>query len=175
MSGIVDGSVNAYIEIPRGDRRKYEFDMKANARALDRMMPADIGGYPVNYGFVPQTISYDGDPFDALVLGPPLKGGTMVRGVIVGVMFMEDEKGLDSKVVLALTGADRRPRHELSGAARRYIGGFFERYKENQPGLFSKVPGWGSIAEGLEFVTTTHAFFKTCRSPAGSPCSLDSK
>jgi inorganic pyrophosphatase len=167
-----DGSVNAYIEIPRGDRRKFEFDMKANGRALDRMIPADIGGYPVNYGFVPQTISYDGDPFDALVLGPPLPAGKMVRGVIVGVMFMEDEKGLDSKVVLALTGADGRPRHELSDAARRDIGGFFERYKLNQPGLFSKVPGWGSIAQGLEFVTTTHAFFLKCRSSAGLPCRL---
>ena len=49
--------------------------MRANARAIDRMMPVDVGGYPVNYGFVPQTISYDGDPFDVLVLGPPLAGG----------------------------------------------------------------------------------------------------
>ena len=71
-----DGAVNAYIEIARGDRRKWEFDMRANARAIDRMIPEDIGGYPVNYGFVPQTVSYDGDPFDALVLGPPLPGGT---------------------------------------------------------------------------------------------------
>ncbi len=94
-----DGTMNAYIEIARGDRRKWEFDINANARAIDRMIPEDVGGYPVNYGFVPQTISYDGDPFDALVLGPPLAGGTMVRGVVVGLMHMEDEKGLDSKVV----------------------------------------------------------------------------
>ena len=102
-----DGSVNAYIEISRGDRRKWEFDIGANARAIDRVMPVDVGGYPVNYGFVPQTISYDGDPFDALVLGPPLPGGRVVRGVIVGLMFMEDEKGLDSKVVLSLYRARR--------------------------------------------------------------------
>ena len=70
-----DGTVNAYIEIARGDRRKWEFDMRANARAIDRMMPEEVGGYPVNYGFVPQTVSYDGDPFDALVLGPPVSGG----------------------------------------------------------------------------------------------------
>ena len=48
--------------------------------------------------FVPHTVSYDGDPFDGLVLGPPLEGGRMVRGVIVGLMLMEDEKDLDSKV-----------------------------------------------------------------------------
>ena len=70
-----DGTVNAYIEISRGDRRKWELDMRANARAIDRMIPESVGGYPVNYGFVPQTVSYDGDPFDALILGPPIEGG----------------------------------------------------------------------------------------------------
>ena len=82
-------------------------------------MPVDVGGYPVNYGFVPQTISYDGDPFDALVLGPPLPGGRVVRGVIVGLMFMEDEKGLDSKVVLSLTGRDGQPFHELTATVQQ--------------------------------------------------------
>ena len=85
-----DGTVTGYIEIARGDRRKWEFDIKQNARAIDRVMPPEVGGYPVNYGFVPQTISYDGDPFDILVLGPPLEGGRVVRGVIVGLMLMED-------------------------------------------------------------------------------------
>ena len=75
-----DGTVNGYIEIPRGERRKFEFDMRHNRRAIDRVMPASIGGYPVNYGFVPQTISYDGDPFDILVLGPAATGGTIVSG-----------------------------------------------------------------------------------------------
>ena len=92
-----DGTVNAYIEIARGDRRKWELDMGKNARAIDRVIPESVGGYPVNYGFVPQTVSYDGDPFDALVLGPAIDGGETVRGVVVGLMYMEDEKGLDSK------------------------------------------------------------------------------
>ena len=96
-----DGTVNAYVEIPRGDRRKYEFDMGANRREIDRVLPEDVGGYPVNYGFVPQTVSYDGDPFDALVLGPALRGGDVVRGVVVGLMRMNDEKGADSKVVVS--------------------------------------------------------------------------
>src|SRR5215218_2456031 len=87
--------VNAYIEIPRGERRKFEFAMKENDRTIDRIIPEDVGGYPVNYGFVPQTISYDGDPFDALVLGPALEGGRVVRGRIVGLMLMEDEKDID--------------------------------------------------------------------------------
>jgi len=167
-----DGTVNAYIEIERGDRRKWEFDIGANVRAIDRMIPVEVGGYPVNYGFVPQTISYDSDPFDALVLGPPLPGGRLVRGVIVGVMFMEDEKGLDSKVVLSRTGADRRPLHDLTADVQREIGDYFNRYKKGQPGAFSKVPGWGSAAAGLAYVTVTHRFFQECQQPADASCAL---
>ena len=167
-----DGTINGYIEIPRGERRKFEFDMQKAARFVDRVMPKSLGGYPVNYGFVPQTVSYDGDPFDILVLGPPLRGGTMVRGVAVGVMHMEDEKGLDSKVVVSRVGADGRPLYQLTDADRRRIGDYFARYKLHEPGKFSKVPGWGSPDEGLAYVRTTHAFFVKCRLP-GQPCQLD--
>jgi inorganic pyrophosphatase len=155
-----DGTVNGYIEIAKGDRRKWEFDMSANARAIDRMMPASVGGYPVNYGFVPQTVSYDGDPFDVLVLGPPIPGGELVRGVIVGVMFMEDEKGIDSKVVISRIDAAGRPLHALTPEVQREIGGYFARYKEHQPGAFSRVPGWGSVDQGRAYVATTYAFFQ---------------
>jgi inorganic pyrophosphatase len=165
-----DGTVNAYIEISRGDRRKWEFDMDANARAIDRIMPDEIGGYPVNYGFVPQTVSYDGDPFDALVLGPPIRGGRLVRGTIVGLMFMEDEKGPDAKVVVSITGRDGRPRHTLTDRERRDFSDYFRTYKLHEPGKFSTVPGWGSIADGLAHVTTTHTFFRECRQPSGTPC-----
>jgi inorganic pyrophosphatase len=167
-----DGTVNAYIEIFRGDRRKWEFDMRHNRRAIDRVMPRALGGYPVNYGFVPQTISYDGDPFDVLVLGPALPGGELVRGVIVGLMQMEDEKGLDSKVVLSPIGPNGRATYELTSAIRDEIGGYFRRYKEDEPGKFSRVPGWGSVADGRDYVTTTHAFFQKCRKHAGSACTL---
>jgi inorganic pyrophosphatase len=167
-----DGTVNAYVEIARGDRRKWEFDMGANARAIDRMMPTDIGGYPVNYGFVPQTVSYDGDPFDALVLGSPLPDGRLVRGVIVGVMFMEDEKGFDSKVVLSRTDTGGRALDALTSRTQREIGDYFKRYKQHQPGAFSKVPGWGTAAEGLAYITTTHAFFRECRRQAGTACDI---
>jgi inorganic pyrophosphatase len=137
-----DGTVNGYIEISRGDRRKWEFDMGRNARAIDRMIPKQIGGYPVNYGFVPQTMSYDGDPFDVLVLGPAVRGGDLVRGTSVGLMHMEDEKGLDSKVVLSPIGRDGRPRYELTPQIRDEIAKYFRTYKQGEPGKFSKVPGW---------------------------------
>lgn len=167
-----DGTVNGYIEISRGDRRKYEFDMSANTRAIDRVIPAQIGGYPVNYGFVPQTVSYDGDPFDVLVLGPPLTGGTLVRGVVVGLMYMEDEKGLDSKVVLSPVGPDGRATHALTPRVRDEIADYFRRYKMGEPGKFSKVPGWGSVVDGRDYIATTRAFFRECRKQPGTPCRL---
>ena len=165
-----DGTVNGYIEISRGDRRKYEFDMSRNTRGIDRVISAQVGGFPVNYGFVPQTVSYDGDPFDVLVLGPPLAGGGTVRGVIVGLMYMEDEKGLDSKVVVSPVAADGRPSYDLTPGIRDEIAGFFRRYKQGEPGRFSKVPGWGSVAEGRDLVMTTHAFFRECPKYAGTVC-----
>jgi inorganic pyrophosphatase len=167
-----DGTVNGYIEIARGDRRKWEFDMRRNERAIDRVMPPDPGGYPVNYGFVPQTVSYDGDPFDILVLGPAIDGGTVVRGVIVGVMHMDDEKGLDSKVVVARPGRNGQPAHTLTDEDQRRIGDFFNRYKRHEPGKFSKVYGWGTAAQGLDYVRMTHAFFEECRTATAQPCEV---
>src|SRR5688572_9240957 len=166
-----DGTINGYIEIPLNEHRKYEFDMKTNARFIDRVMPNEVGGYPVNYGFVPQTVSYDGDPFDILVLGPALPGGKVVRGVAVGVMFMEDEKGLDSKVVVSPLDSAGRPRYQLTSADQERIGDYFARYKKHESGKFSKVPGWGTTAEGLAFVQTTHEFFRQCGKTTGS-CAL---
>lgn len=164
--------VNAYIEIPRGERQKFELDMAANARRIDRVMPEQVGGYPVNYGFVPQTVSYDGDPFDALVLGPPLEGGATIAGAIVGLMQMEDEKGIDSKVVLSPTDGDGKPRYALTPADRERIGAYFDAYKRHEPGKFSRVGGWGDADAGRAFVRTTHAFFRECRNRGGRRCLL---
>jgi inorganic pyrophosphatase len=168
-----DGTLNAYVEIARGDRRKWEFDMAANRRKIDRMIPAAVGGYPINYGFVPQTVSYDGDPFDALVLGPPIEGGTLVRGIAVGVLFMEDEKGLDSKVVLSPVDADGRATHQMTASIQDEVAAYFRRYKQHEPSAFSRVPGWGSRDEGLALVAVTHAFFRQCRQQSGTRCVLN--
>jgi inorganic pyrophosphatase len=167
-----DGTVNGYIEIARGDRRKWEFDMGANQRAIDRVIPEEVGGYPVNYGFVPQTVSYDGDPFDILVLGPPIEGGRLVRGQIVGLMLMDDEKGPDAKVVVSTLDAGGRPQHALTDADRREISDYFRRYKLHEAEKFSRVPGWGSIADGLAWIRTTHRFFEECRGDSAAPCRL---
>ncbi len=167
-----DGTVNGYIEIPRGERRKFEFSMRLNRRAIDRVMPRSMGGYPVNYGYVPQTVSYDGDPFDILVLGPAAAGGALVRGTIVGLMQMEDEKGLDSKVVVSPLGRNGRPLYALTDDDRRRVGEYFKHYKDHEPGKFSRVPGWGTAAEGRAFVDVTHAFFLKCRGEGTHACNV---
>ena len=164
-----DGTLNGYIEISRGDRRKWEFRMATNQRAIDRLIPEEVGGYPVNYGFVPQTVSYDGDPFDVLVLGPPIAGGRLVSGVIVGLMRMEDEKGYDAKVVISRATAGR-PDYQLTERNRHEIADYFDRYKLFDAGKFSKVPGWGTIDEGLALVKMTHAFFEQCQHAPGPTC-----
>ena len=158
-----DGELlNGYIEIPLGGRQKFELDMAKNAPALDREIPEKIGGYPVNYGIVPQTVSYDGDPFDVLVLGPPLKTGERVKGVIVGLMHITDEKGLDSKVVISRVGRDGKPLHQLTDADRKRMADYFNRYKrdDDDSKTFATVPGWGPAADGLAFVRQTHEFFR---------------
>ena len=166
--------MNAIIEIPRGESRKFEFDMAKNAPAVDRVMPEKVGGYAVNYGIVPQTVSYDGDPFDVLVLGPAIPSGQVVQGVIVGLMQFQDETGLDSKVVISPVGAGGKPLHPLTGAEKTRIAEYFNRYKrdDDDPKTFATVPGWGAVADGTAFVQMTHAFFTHCAARAGAACQV---
>jgi inorganic pyrophosphatase len=84
-------------------------------------------------------------------------------------MRMEDEKGYDAKVVISpITGG--RPDYELTQRNRHEIGDYFERYKLFEAGKFSRVPGWGSVDEGLALVKMTHAFFEECQKAAGPTC-----
>jgi len=151
-----DGTVNAYIEIPRGESTKWEFSIALNRREIDRMIPRELGGYPINYGFLPRTISYDGDPTDVLVLGPPLPGGAVVKGRIVGLMQMMDTGDLDSKVVVSPVDAN----HALDADVRARLEQFFNTYK-NHDGKATKVTGWGSAADALAFLHWTAGFFKS--------------
>jgi inorganic pyrophosphatase len=160
-----DGTVNAYIEIARGGSKKWEFDIPLQRVRLDRTMPASLGGYPTNYGFVPGTQGWDGDPFDALVLGSPAKEGIVVRGRSVGIMHMTDHKGLDSKVVLTPLDEKGRPSHALDEAEKQRIASFFNRYRQHETGdsSFVCVTGWGNAEEGLQFVRATAAFVDRAR------------
>ena len=106
-----DGTINAYVEVSRGDNRKLELNIATNTLETDRVNDPDAGPFPINYGFVPQTVFYDGDPLDVIVLGPPLPAGRTTRGVLLGVMLMEDEQGRDSKLVLSPVDAAGQPQY----------------------------------------------------------------
>ena len=155
-----DGTLNGYVEIPRGESTKWEFRIPMNRREVDRTIPSELGGYPINYGFIPQTISYDGDPADVLVLGPPLEGGTVVKGRIVALMEMMDTGDLDSKVVISPLDASGRQTETLTADDRARMERFFNTYKQHD-GKSTSITGWGSAERARRFLETTAGFYTT--------------
>jgi inorganic pyrophosphatase len=154
-----DGTVNGYVEIPRGESTKWEFRIDANRREVDREIPRELGGYPVNYGFLPRTISYDGDPADVLVLGPPLEGGAIVKGRIVGFMRMVDGGDVDSKLIISPLDARGGATHALDEGTRKQLEVFFNTYKRHE-GKVTQVTGFAGPAQGLVFLNTTAGFVR---------------
>ena len=144
---------NVVIEIPmNSDPVKYEVDDSTGLIMVDRFMLAAMH-YPCNYGYVPQTISADGDPADVLVLSPfPIQVGAVVKCRAIGVLNMEDEAGGDPKVLAVpvtklyppyrhLNTPSDLPQEELDRIVH-----FFERYKDLEKGKWVKVQGWADAA-----------------------------
>jgi inorganic pyrophosphatase len=141
--------VEVIVEIPRGSRNKYEVNHDTGAIWLDRMLfTATL--YPTDYGYFPGTLGEDGDPLDALVLlDEATFPGCHILARPIGVFFMEDEKGLDAKV-LCVPATDPRwsglrdildvPSHLLNE-----IGHFFEVYKELEPGKVTETKDWQGV------------------------------
>lgn len=141
--------VNVVIEIPaHADPVKYEVDKHTGAMLVDRFM-ATAMHYPCNYGYIPQTLSDDGDPTDVLVVTPfALITGSVVRCRPVGMLEMTDEKGVDAKV-LAVPVSKLTPIYDAVKAPEDIAPGlldqishFFEHYKDLEPGKWVKVEGW---------------------------------
>ena len=144
---------NVIIEIPmNADPIKYEVDKESGAIFVDRFMSTAMH-YPTNYGYVPKTISGDGDPVDVLVITPvPLIPGVVVRCRAIGILKMEDEAGEDGKVlavpidkILSLYTRWQKP-EDLSPVRLKTIAHFFEHYKDLEEGKWVKIKGW----EGAE-------------------------
>ena len=140
---------NVIIEIPmNADPVKYEVDKDSGALFVDRFMSTAMH-YPCNYGYVPQTLSGDGDPVDVLVITPfPLVPGCVVTCRAIGMLNMEDEAGVDAKLLavpidklLPIYAKWQKPEdlHELQ---LRTIQHFFEHYKDLEPNKWVKVTGW---------------------------------
>jgi inorganic pyrophosphatase len=145
--------VNVIIEIPMlADPVKYEVDKATGAVFVDRFMSTAMH-YPCNYGYVPRTLSGDGDPVDVLVLSPlPLITGVVVRCRPIGMLRMKDEAGEDRKLLAVpidkLTAqyvAVRSPR-DVPDSQLAAIRHFFEHYKDLEKGKWVKVQGWAGTA-----------------------------
>lgn len=151
--------VNVIIEVPMNAAPvKYEFDKDASAIIVDRFLSTPMF-YPVNYGFIPHTLSGDGDPVDALVIAPfAVTPGAVIRCRPVGVLKMEDESGEDEKVLLVphskLTPLynDVEDYTDVPQITRDAISHFFERYKDLEPNKWVKISGWGDAAEAKKMI-----------------------
>ncbi len=146
---------NVIIEIPmNADPIKYEVDKETGAMFVDRFMTTAMH-YPCNYGYVPQTLSDDGDPVDVLVITPfPLTPSVVVTCRPIGVLRMDDEAGGDAKVlavpidkVLPIYTHWQKP-EDINPMRLKAITHFFEHYKDLEPGKWVKVNGWGRHGRG---------------------------
>jgi inorganic pyrophosphatase len=145
----VPDAFNVIIEIPmNADPVKYEVDKETSAIFVDRFMSTAMH-YPTNYGYVPKTISGDGDPVDVLVITPvPLIPGVVVTCRAIGILKMDDEAGEDGKVlavpidkILSIYSHWKKP-EDLNPLRLKTIAHFFEHYKDLEPGKWVKVKGW---------------------------------
>ena len=151
---------NVVIELPmNADPVKYEVDHETQAIFVDRFMSTSMH-YPTNYGYVPQTISGDGDPVDVLVVTPvPLIPGVVVTCRPIGILQMEDEAGIDGKVlavpidkILSLYTRWQKP-EDLSPIRLKTIAHFFEHYKDLEEGKWVKVLGWEGVDAAHKEIT----------------------
>jgi inorganic pyrophosphatase len=151
--------VNVIIEIPlRGDPVKYEICKESGAMFVDRFLHTAMY-YPANYGFIPHTLSADGDPVDVMVLGRvPVAVGCVMRSRPIGVMLMEDEGGIDEKI-LAVPHPKLHPFYDevktyedLPDILIRQIEHFFVHYKDLEPGKWVELRGWGGPNKAAEII-----------------------
>jgi len=151
--------VNAIIEIPmESGPIKYEFDKDSGMLKVDRVMITSMS-YPCNYGFVPHTLSGDGDPVDILVYtNYPLQPGCVISVRPVGVLVTQDEKGQDEKVLSVPTAkVDPHSQHinsykDLPAVIIDKIEHFFENYKKLEKGKWVKVEGWKDAKEAKAII-----------------------
>jgi inorganic pyrophosphatase len=155
----VPHEVNVIIEVPiGGEPIKYEMDKDSGALVVDRFLYTSMR-YPGNYGFIPHTLSDDGDPCDVIVANTrAIVPGAVMSVRPVGVLFMEDEAGGDEKIV-AVPSPKLTRRYEkvenytdLPTITLDQIKHFFEHYKDLEPGKWVKVVRWGTADEARQLI-----------------------
>jgi len=151
--------INVVIEVPLGGEPvKYELDKASGAIFVDRFLHTAMR-YPCNYGFVPHTLADDGDPVDVLVAArTPVIPGAVVRARPVGVLLMEDEAGLDEKLLAVPVDAllpyytNVASYNDLPQILLDQIAHFFAHYKDLEPGKWVKVQGWRGADEARALI-----------------------
>ena len=151
--------VNVLSENPMGGEPvKYELDKESGAMFVDRFLHTSMV-YPGNYGFIPHTLSGDGDPVDVLVITrQAVMPGAVMRVVPVGVLLMEDDAGIDEKII-AVPHTKLYPYHDnvtdidhIRPILRDKISHFFTHYKDLEPNKWSKVLGWGNAQKAAQLI-----------------------
>jgi inorganic pyrophosphatase len=170
----VPADCNVIIEIPMlAAPIKYEVDKETGAIFVDRFMSTAMH-YPCNYGYVPHTLSADGDPVDVLVISPvALMTGVVVRCRPIGMLNMEDEHGADAKVLAVpidrlcnLYHSIRSPQ-DLPAMQLEQIAHFFQHYKDLEPGKFVRLSGWAGADEACAEILAGAARYESASAPAG--------
>jgi inorganic pyrophosphatase len=155
----VPDDINVFVEIPQGGMPvKYELDKESGALFVDRFLHTSMV-YPANYGFIPHTLSADGDPIDCMVVGPtPVVPGVVLRSRPIGALLMEDEAGVDEKI-LALPLDKLHPFYsdiqtylDLPSILREQIAHFFAHYKDLEKGKWVRVTGWVGVEEAKALI-----------------------
>ncbi len=154
------------VEIPKGQRNKYEVDHKTGRIRLDRTL-FTATQYPADYGFIDDSLGEDGDPLDALVLVPePTFPGCLIRCRAIGMFRMRDEKGGDDKVMCVPAADPRlehlRDIHHMPEYLRLEIQHFFEVYKDLEPGKSVEGATWVGRTEAEQEI---HASWERARKP----------
>lgn len=159
--------VNVIIEVPLGaDPVKYEIDKESGAVYVDRFLHTAMH-YPANYGFIPHTLCGDGDPIDVMVVGQlPVIPGAVLRARPVGVMMMEDDGGMDEKII-AVPHKKMIPYYndvthysDLPKILIDQISHFFTHYKDLEEGKWAEIKGWGDADEAARLIEASIAAAK---------------
>jgi len=150
--------VNVFIEIPQGSSVKYELDKESGVIMVDRFNFTAMF-YPFNYGFIPATHAEDGDPVDVLVISTyPVAPGTVIPSRPIGMLEMEDEAGIDTKIIAVPTKkvdpffSKIEDINDLDEMTKKKIQHFFNHYKELEPGKWVKTKSFLSKIKALEAI-----------------------
>ena len=148
--------LNMVVEVVSGSRDKYEYNIRWEAFVLDRIIPSSVV-FPVEYGFVPQTWFDDEDPLDIMALSyEPLEVGCLVKVRVIGALIIEDEKGVDPKILSVLVNDARfdgyKDISDVHPHKLREIQEFFETYKRLEPHKWVRFKEWKNVNEAMKIV-----------------------